>query len=252
MHNAIKRGLAAGRAQIGIHSRLPSPYVTEIVAGAGFDWMLIDTEHSPNDLESVLLQLQAIAPYPTSAIVHLPANDPVTIKRLLDIGVQTVLVPNVCSAQEAEAAASYVQYPPRGVRGLANLTRASAFGRVKDYAQNAHEDICLFVMIETREGLENLEAIARVDGVDGVFIGPADLHASMGHAGQTDHPDVKNAIDDALRRIAAAGKAPGVIAGAEADARRWIGAGARMVCVGSDIRLLARGADALARTFLGD
>jgi 4-hydroxy-2-oxoheptanedioate aldolase len=247
--NKLIRNLLAGKVQIGIHSRLPCPYTTEVIAGAGFDWILIDVEHSPTDLESVLRQLHVIAPFPTTPVVHLPCNDAVVIKRFLDIGVQTLLVPNVSTAEEARAAVSYTRYPPAGVRGLANVTRASSFGRVKDYAKKAHHELCLFVMVETQQGLDNLDEICSVEGVDGVFIGPADLHAALGYAGEADNPVVKNAIDDAIRRIVANGKTAGVMAPAEQNARRWMKCGARMVVVGADIRLLSGSADELARTY---
>jgi 4-hydroxy-2-oxoheptanedioate aldolase len=247
--NAFKRALRAGKPQIGLWSSLSSNYSVEVIAGAGFDWILLDCEHSPNDLESLLAQLQAAAPYPTTSIVRVPWNDMVTIKRVLDIGAQSLLVPYVSTKEEAQAAVSYTRYPPKGVRGVAGTTRATRFGRVKDYAKRAHEEICLLVQIETQGALDNIEAICAIDGVDGVFIGPADLHASMGYAGEVANPKVKPLIDDAIRRIRKAGKAPGILTPNEADAKHWLQCGALFVAVGADVGILARGAEALAGKF---
>jgi len=247
--NPFKRALRAGRPQIGLWSSLSSNYTVEVIAGAGFDWILLDTEHSPSDLENVLTQLQAAAPYPSHPVVRVPWNDMVTIKRVLDIGAQSLLVPYVSSAVEARSAVSYTRYPPAGVRGVAGTTRATRFGRVQEYARRAHEEICVLVQVETQQALDNLEAICGIDGVDGVFIGPADLHASLGHAGEIANPKVKPLIDDAVRRIRKSGKAPGILTPNEADARHWLECGALFVAVGSDVGLLARGAEALAGKF---
>ena len=247
--NAFKRALGAGKAQIGLWSSLSSNYTVEVIAGAGFDWLLLDTEHSPNDLESLLTQLQAAAPYATHPVVRVPWNDMVAIKRTLDIGAQSLLVPYVSTPEEAAAAVSYVRYPPSGVRGVAGTTRASRFGRVKDYARRAHEEICLLVQLETQRALDNLEAICAVEGIDGVFIGPADLHASLGHAGEIANAQVKPLIDQAIRRIRNCGKAPGILTPNEADARHWLGCGALFVAVGADVGILARGAESLAARF---
>jgi len=247
--NQFKRALKAGQAQIGLWSSLSSNYSVEVIAGAGFDWILLDMEHSPNDLESALAQLQAAAPYPTHPVVRVPWNDMVSIKRLLDIGTQSLLVPYVSTAEEARAAVSYTRYPPAGVRGVAGTTRATRFGRVKDYAKRAHEEICLLVQVETQQALNNIEAICAVDGVDGVFIGPADLHASLGHTGEIANPKVKPLIDEAIRRIRKSGKAPGILTPNEADAKHWLGCGGLFVAVGADVGILARGAEALAAKF---
>lgn len=249
--NEFKRALAAGRTQIGLWSSLSSSYTVEVIAGAGFDWILLDMEHSPNDLENLLTQLQAAAPYPTVSVVRVPWNDMVTIKRVLDIGAQSLLVPFVSTADEARKAVSFTRYPPLGVRGVAGATRATRFGRIADYTARVNDELCVLVQVETREGLENLEAICAVDGIDGVFIGPADLHASLGHTGQSANPAVLPVIDDAIRRIRRAGKAPGILTPVEADARRYLDCGAQFVAVGADVGLLARGADALAAKFRG-
>ena len=247
--NRFKRALKAGTPQIGLWSSLSSNYSVEVIAGAGFDWILLDTEHSPADLENLLGQLQAAAPYPAHPVVRVPWNDMVTMKRVLDIGAQSLLVPYVSTPAEAQSAVSYTRYPPAGVRGVAGTTRATRFGRVKDYAKRAHEEICVLVQVETQTALDNLEKIAAVDGVDGVFIGPADLHASLGYPGETNNPKVVPVIDDAVRRIRKAGKAPGILTTVEADARRWLECGGQFVAVGVDTVVLARGTEALAAKF---
>jgi len=247
--NGFKRALQAGKAQIGLWSSLSSSYTVEVIAGAGFDWILLDMEHSPNDLESALAQLQAAAPYPSHPVVRVPWNDMVSIKRLLDIGAQSLLVPYVSTADEARAAVSYTRYPPAGVRGVAGTTRATRFGRVKDYARRAQEELCLLVQVETQQALDNIEAICAVEGVDGVFIGPADLHASLGYTGEIANPKVKPLIDSAIQRIRKAGKAPGILTPNEADARHWLQCGGLFVAVGADVGILARGAEALAAKF---
>jgi 4-hydroxy-2-oxoheptanedioate aldolase len=247
--NAFKHALAAGQQQIGLWCSLANHYCVEVVAGAGFDWLLLDCEHAPNDLESLLSQLQAAAPYPVSPVVRVPWNDTVTIKRVLDIGAQSLLVPYVQNADEARRAVAAVRYPPAGVRGVGGTTRATRFGRIKDYARRAHEQICLLVQAETREALDEIEVIAAVDGVDGIFIGPADLHATLGYPGETANPAVLPIIDDALRRIRQAGKAPGVLSADNALAQRFIDAGCLFTAVGADVGILARGAEQLAARF---
>jgi 4-hydroxy-2-oxoheptanedioate aldolase len=221
----------------------------EVIAGSGFDWLLLDTEHSPNDLENVVTQLQAASAYPTTTIVRPAWNDMVLIKRFLDAGVQTLLLPYVQTPEEAANAVAYTRYPLRGVRGVAGTTRATRFGRVKDYFKRAEEELCVLVQVETRLGLDNLEAIAATDGVDGVFIGPADLSAGLGHLGNIPHPEVQQAIDDAIKRIRKAGKAPGILAPVEADARRYLELGCLFVAVGADVGLLARESEKLCAKF---
>jgi 4-hydroxy-2-oxoheptanedioate aldolase len=247
--NPFKRALREGRTQIGLWSSLSSHYTVEVIAGAGYDWILLDLEHSPNDLESLLAQLQAAAAYPTHPIVRVPWNDMVTVKRVLDVGAQSLLVPYVQNAEEARAAVANTRYPPAGVRGVAGTTRATRFGRIKDYAKRAHEEICVLVQVETKSALDQLEAICAVEGVDGVFIGPADLHASMGYPGETANPAVLPLIEEAMRRIRKAGKAAGYLSPVEADAKRMLGAGAQFVAVGADVGLLARGAENLLSKF---
>ncbi len=247
--NPFKRALKAGQPQIGLWSSLSSNYAVEVIAGAGFDWILLDMEHSPNDLESLLSQLQAAAPYASHPIVRVPWNDMVTIKRVLDAGAQSLLIPYVQNASDAKAAVSNTRYPPAGVRGVAGTTRATRFGRVKDYAKRAHEELCVLVQLETKPALEEIEKVAAIDGVNGIFIGPADLHASMGYTGETANPAVMPLIEDSIRRIRKAGKAPGYLSPVEADAKRMLAAGAQFVAVGADVGLLARGAENLLAKF---
>jgi 4-hydroxy-2-oxoheptanedioate aldolase len=249
--NAFKAALKAKKTQIGLWCSIPSNYTAELLAGAGFDWLLLDTEHTPIDIETVITQLQAVAPYPVTPIVRVPWNDRVTIKRYLDIGIQTLLIPQVDTVEEAKAAVAHTRFPDAGVRGVAGSTRASRFGRVKNYHVNAHNEICTIIQVESRAALDHIEAMAAIDGIDGIFIGPADLHASLGYLGERAHKDIMPMIDDALARIAKAGKAAGILTDSEENARRWMKCGASFVGVGSDVGLLAKSADALAAKFKG-
>jgi 4-hydroxy-2-oxoheptanedioate aldolase len=251
--NPFKRALAQKQLQIGLWLGLANPYSTEICAGAGFDWLLIDGEHAPNDLNSILAQLQTIAAYPAShAIARVPVGHghvgTTIIKQYLDLGVQTILAPMVDTAEQARAIVQASRYPPQGIRGMAGA-RASRWGRIADYAKHANEQICVLVQAETQTALDNLDAIAAVEGVDGVFIGPADLSASLGHVGEQDHPQVRAAMEDAFRRIARAGKAPGILMADEKLARHYIAMGGLFVAVGLDSNLLARHSSALAESF---
>lgn len=249
--NHFKRAIKAGRSQIGLWCSLASNISVEIVAGSGFDWLLLDTEHSPNELNMVYSQLQAVMENKVQPIVRPPWNDQVMIKRFLDAGVQTLLVPMVQTVEEAEQAVASTRYPPRGVRGFASASRSSRFGRVKDYHTRCEEEICVLVQIETRQGLDNLEAIAGVEGVDGVFIGPGDLSAGLGYLGDQGNPAFRPVLEDAMRRIKATGKAPGILTGDEALARRCIELGCLFTAVGADSGILARGSEALAAKFKG-
>ena len=254
--NLFKRGLQAGQPQIGLWSTLPAPYVSELLAGSGFDWLLLDAEHTPTDVPQMVQQLQAVAAAqvrmgcaPTQAVVRPPVNDTVLIKRYLDIGAQTLLIPFVQNAQEAQAAVDAMRYAPSGVRGMGGSTRASNFGRDTAYIAGAQQELCLLVQVETKEALNEIEAIAALDGVDGIFIGPADLSASMGYPGQPRHPEVDAAINDAIRRIRKAGKAPGILMVDETRARECIALGAQFVAVSMDLILLRTAADAVAAKF---
>ena len=249
--NAFKRAIKAGRQQIGLWSSLSSHLSVEVLAGSGFDWLLLDTEHAPNDLPMVLSQLQATSEGTAHPIVRPPWNDAVVIKRYLDAGVQSFLIPYVQNEEEARRAVAATRYPPRGMRGFASASRASRYGRVKDYYARCEEEICVLVQAETRQALGHLEAIAGVDGVDGVFVGPGDLSADMGYLGQPGHPDVVAVIDDAIARIKARGKAPGILTGDEKLARHFIEQGCLFTAVGSDVGLLTQSSERLAKTFKG-
>lgn len=228
-----------------------SPLVAEICAGSGLDWLLIDMEHSPNGLESVLAQLQAVAAYPVTPVVRVPIGDVVTIKQVLDLGAQNLLVPMVSSRTDAEAAVAAVRYPPRGTRGVGSaLARSARWNRVDGYLEEADAHVSLFVQIETVAGVEAAAEIAAVDGVDGVFVGPSDLAASMGLLGQQTHPDVVAAAVRTFEAVRAAGKPVGVNAFDPAAADAYLEAGASFVLVGADTALLARGSEALAARFV--
>ena len=246
--NAFKRALREGRRQVGVWSSLAHPIAAEILAGGGFDWVLLDTEHAPNELPMVEAELHAMAGSSATPIVRPAWNDMVLVKRYLDVGAQTLLLPYVQSAEEARRAVAYTRYPPRGVRGYAGASRASGYGRIEGYHRRAEDELCVLVQAETRAALADLDAIAAVDGIDGVFIGPGDLSADMGHLGDTRHPEVWRAIEDAARRIRDAAKAPGILV-AEADVERCFALGFLFVAVGSDVGILTRGADALAAKF---
>jgi 4-hydroxy-2-oxoheptanedioate aldolase len=247
--NAFKHAIAAGRLQVGLWSSLCSNIGAEAVADSGFDWILLDTEHSPNEVPGLLSQMQAAGGGTTSLIVRPAWNDAVLVKRVLDIGAQSVLVPYVQNAEEARRAVASVRYPPAGMRGVAAAARASRYGRVKDYLKKADAEICLLVQVETRSALDQLEAIAGVEGVDGVFIGPSDLSASFGLIGNPQHADVQKALQDAVTRLKAVGKPAGILTTNEDEARRYIDWGYTFVAVGSDVGLLVRSADALAKKF---
>src|SRR5438552_2885023 len=247
--NTFKKAIREGRPQVGLWCSSCSNVTAEVIAGAGFDWILIDTEHGPNELPMVLSQLQAMAGGTAAAVVRPAWNDLVLIKRLLDVDAQNLLVPYVQTVEEARAAVAAVRYPPQGRRGVAVLHRANRFGRVKNYFARANEEIGVLVQIETRQALQNIEAIAAVEGVDGLFIGPSDLAAALGHLGENNHPEVRSAIEDALKRIRKAGKAPGILAPIEADARHWLSHGCVVLAVGSDAGVLARQSEELAARF---
>jgi len=249
--NAFKHALAEGKLQIGLWSSLCNSIAAEIVSDSGFDWLLLDTEHSPNEIPDLMQQLQAVQRGTATPIVRPAWNDAVLAKRCLDIGAQSLLFPYVQNADEARSAVTSTRYPPHGIRGVASASRASRYGRVPGYLSKANDEICVLVQVETREALKELEAIAKVDGVDGVFIGPSDLAASLGHIGNPAHPDVQAAIKDAVTRLKAAGKPAGILTGSEDEARRYIEWGYLFVAVGSDIGLLAKNADTLAKKFKG-
>lgn len=248
--NHFKQALAQQQTQYGLWVGLVDPVCAEIAASSGFDWILIDGEHAPNDVRSILHQLQAAAPYATQVVARPVEGTPSIIKQLLDIGVQSLLIPMVETAEQAQMLASACRYPPKGIRGVGTaLSRAANWGRIPDYLHQADQEICLLVQVENRKGLDNLDEILKVDGIDGIFIGPADLAASLGHLGKPSHPDVAAAIESALKRIRQAGKAAGILSVDPKLARDYQAQGALFIAVGVDTVLLARSAAALAAEF---
>lgn len=251
--NRFKQALRECRAQIGLWIGLADPYAAEALAGCGFDWLLIDAEHAPNDVRSVLAQLQAVAAYPVRPVVRPVIGDVPLIKQYLDVGAQTLLIPVVETAEQAERMVAATRYPPRGVRGVGSaLARSSRWNQVSDYLQRADDEMCVLVQVETRLGLDNVRSIAEVEGVDGVFFGPADLSASLGLLGQPGHDAVQRAIFDGIAAVTAGGKAAGVLTADAALAREYLRAGALFVAVGVDTTLLVRAATALADSFKGE
>jgi 4-hydroxy-2-oxoheptanedioate aldolase len=248
--NSFKTALKAGRTQIGLWVALTSPYTAEICAGAGYDWLLVDAEHAPNDIQTLVAQLQALSKYPVHPIVRPPIGEAWMIKQILDIGIQTLLVPMVETREQAEALVRAVRYPPHGIRGVgAALARASGFNRIPDYLQTANDEVCLLLQVESRAGLANLDAIASVEGVDGVFIGPADLAADMGFLGKPGAAEVQAAVEDALGRIQGHGKAAGILTADQSLARRYVDLGATFVAIGSDVALLVNSTTRLLAEF---
>jgi 4-hydroxy-2-oxoheptanedioate aldolase len=250
--NKFKAALAAKQQQIGLWMSLANSYSAELCATAGFDWLLLDGEHAPNDLRATLEQLQAVAPYRSHPIVRPVSGDPALIKQLLDIGAQTLLVPMVDDADQARRLVSAMRYPPEGIRGVGSgVARVSRWGMRADYLDVANDEVCLLVQVESRQALDNLDSICAVDGVDGVFIGPADLSASLGHRGNPGHPEVQATIENAIGRIVASGKAAGTLVSDNKLARRYLELGCTFVAVGLDVRILAAGVRSLRAEFGG-
>lgn len=238
------------RVQIGLWVGLADACCAEISAGAGFDWLLIDGEHAPNDVRSLLAQLQAVAPYPAHPVVRPVTGELNIIKQLIDIGARTLLIPMVESAEQAAALAKAMRYPPQGVRGVGTtLARAARWDRYPRYLYESNEEMCLLVQVETIKGIENIEAIAAVDGVDGIFIGPSDLSAAFGYLGQPGHAKMQEVIADAIRRIVGAGKPAGILTVDDTEARRYMQLGCTFVAVGIDAALLKRATEELAARF---
>jgi len=251
MRNKFKAALLSRDVpQIGMWLGLADSYSAEICAGAGFDWLLIDGEHAPNDIRSILAHLQAVAAYPVHPVVRPPTGDVPLIKQLLDLGAQSLLIPMVETAEQARLMVSATRYPPIGIRGVGSaLARAAQWNRTSTYLQDADGEICLMVQIETRKGLQNLDTIAAVDGVDGIFIGPSDLSAALGHRGNPGHPAVQTVIENAICRIVEAKKAAGILSTDETLARRYLALKCSFVAVGVDTTILARATHDLARKF---
>jgi 4-hydroxy-2-oxoheptanedioate aldolase len=239
-HNALKAALAAKTVQMGLWMNLVSPIAAEALAGAGFDWLLIDGEHGPNDIPTILAQVQAIGSR-TSVVVRPPVGEVRMIKQLLDLGVQTILVPMIESADHAAQMVKAMHYPPVGMRGVgATIARASDYGRITDYITSANDQTCLILQIESRAGLAALPEILKLDGVDGVFIGPADLAADMGHPGNSSAPEVQAAIDKALAAIMASGKSAGILTFDAKAAQRYSAMGVTFLGIGSDVAVLVK------------
>jgi 4-hydroxy-2-oxoheptanedioate aldolase len=249
-HNAFKQALKEKRTQIGFWQALANPYTVEISADAGYDWLLLDAEHAPNDIPLLVAQLQAMKGSQSHAIIRPPIGETWIIKQLLDIGAQTLLIPMVESGAQAAELVKATRYPPHGVRGVgAALARASRFNRIPDYLQTANDEICLLLQIESRAGLAALDEIASTEGVDGVFIGPADLAADMGHLGKPGAPEVQAEVERALLKIQSHGKAAGILIGDLALAKRYVDLGATFVAIGNDVTLFANATSKLLADF---
>lgn len=248
--NPFKQAIREGRKQIGLWSQLMHPLAADILKEAGFDWIVLDMEHGQNEIQDVMVQQMALAGGTAEPVVRPPWNDMVYLKRILDTGAQNVLIPMIDDAEAAARAVSFCRYPPRGVRGVASGMRANRFGRIKGYHGIADEQICVLVQVESRAALENIDAIAAVEGVDGVFIGPTDLSTGLGHLANPNHPEVQEAIKHAVARCQAAGKPAGILTADNAAAERYLDWGYTFVAVGGDTGILANGADALAGKFL--
>lgn len=248
--NRFKQALREGRPQIGLWQALASPITAELCAGAGFDWLLLDGEHGPNDIPGLLAQLQTLAAFDSHPVGRLPIGEPRLIKQYLDIGFTTLLVPMVETAEQAADLVRACRYPPDGVRGVGSgIVRASAYNRTPNYLAEADAQISLLVQVETLRGVANLKAIAETPGVDGVFIGPADLSAALGYRGQPTHAAVQVVIEESARIIAEAGKAAGILMADQALARRYLDVGFTFVAVGSDVGLLVKGTSDLVASF---
>ncbi|WP_224542937.1 HpcH/HpaI aldolase family protein [Mesorhizobium sp. CA16] len=247
--NSLKAAVQAGRAHIGIWCSLASALTTEVVAGSGTGWLLIDGEHSPNDLRSIMAQLQVAAAFPCEAVVRLPSDDANLMKQALDVGARSLMIPNVRTAEQARTIVAAMTYAPGGFRGFSVGHRANAFGRIAGYHAKAREQQLLAVQIEDETGVANAAEIAAVEGVDVLFVGPGDLSTNMGAMGNPGAAHVQEAIASVRKAAAAAGKASGILAQVKADADRYVADGFTMIAVGSDLGLLARGSDALIASF---
>lgn len=247
--NRFRQDLLQGKTLIGCWSALCSPITTEVLGVAGFDWLLLDGEHAPNDVTTFVPQLMALKGSRSAPVVRPQFNDPVVIKRLLDIGFYNFLIPFVETQEQAELAVASTRYPPAGIRGVSVSHRSNMFGTVPDYFTSINDNIAVMVQIESQQGVDNLDAIAAVDGIDGIFVGPSDLAAGMGHLGNAGHPDVRAAIRHIFARAKAHGKPSGILAPVEADARRYLEWGATFVAVGSDLGVFRAGTQALCDRF---
>lgn len=243
--NAFKRNLSINNFQLGLWSSMASPVAAEILAFADADWILLDCEHSPNDLKDIVHLMRAVTGGKASPVVRPPWNDAIWMKRLLDVGVQSFLVPFVETAEECEAAIKAVRYPPHGVRGVSVAHRANQYGRIQDYMAKSHDEICVIVQIESQKSVDNLDRILGVEGLDGIFVGPSDLAANLGHLGDPQHPDVQQAISDICSRARNKGVPAGILAGNADTALGYRETGFSFIAAGADIGLLRQGVDAL-------
>ncbi|WP_294610701.1 2-dehydro-3-deoxyglucarate aldolase [uncultured Gilliamella sp.] len=249
-HNQFKQDMLARKKLIGCWAALGNPISTEILGLAGFDWLLLDGEHATNDVLTFIPQLMALKDSVSAPVVRPAWNDQVLIKRLLDIGFYNFLIPYIETVEQAKLAVSYTRYPPEGVRGVSVSHRSNAFGTITDYFTKINQNICVMVQIETQQAVDNVEAITSVDGVDGIFVGPSDLSASLGHFGDPKHPEVQKVIKRVFDVAKNKGKACGILAPIEADARQYIEMGATFVAVGSDLGLFRSSTQSLADKFL--
>jgi 2-dehydro-3-deoxyglucarate aldolase len=247
--NTFRQGILSGQRLIGCWCSLANPITTEILGLAGFDWLLLDAEHALNDVLTLIPQLMALKDSPSAPVVRPPVNDPVILKRLLDAGFYNFLIPFVESAEEARRAVSATRYPPAGIRGVALMHRGNRYGTVPDYLATVNDQICVLVQIESRAGLENLDAICAIEGVDGIFIGPSDLSAALGHLGSPGHPEVQAAMQAILACARQHGRSVGILAPEESAARRYLEQGASFVAVGSDQGLLRAATQELRERF---
>ncbi|EHF8232880.1 MULTISPECIES: 2-dehydro-3-deoxyglucarate aldolase [Enterobacter cloacae complex] len=247
--NKFKAALAAHQIQIGCWSALANPISTEVLGLAGFDWLVLDGEHAPNDISTFIPQLMALKGSNSAPVVRVPTNEPVIIKRLLDIGFYNFLIPFVETEEQAALAVASTRYPPEGIRGVSVSHRANMFGTVPDYFAQSNSNITILVQIESQQGVDNVDAIAATSGVDGIFVGPSDLAAAFGHLGNASHPDVQRAIQHIFARAKAHGKPCGILAPVEADARRYLEWGATFVAVGSDLGVFRSATQKLADAF---
>ncbi|MBO9472875.1 HpcH/HpaI aldolase/citrate lyase family protein [Shimia sp. R10_1] len=245
--NTFKAALAANQPQIGCWMSFGSPLAAELMSTTGFDWLVVDGEHAPNDLLSITDQLRAMNGSDSHPVVRVPIYEDWILKQVLDAGAQTVLVPMIDTAEEAAAVVRACRYAPEGVRGMGGAgARVTRFGEIADYVSNANEEICVLVQAESRAALNKLDEILAVDGVDGVFIGPADLSADMGFPGNSDAPEVQTAIAAAIQKITAAGKAAGILTFSQQAAKTYLDLGATFVAVGMDTFILAQTARKLS------
>ena len=250
LKNKFKQALNQNQVQYGCWLTFADAYAAEIAATADFDWLLIDAEHAPNDIRSILSQLQALAPYPAQPVIRPVEGDPALIKQLLDLGAQSLLIPMIETAQQAQLMVKSIHYPPNGIRGVgAAIARASKWNKISSYHDQIEDQICLLLQIESKAGLDNLDEILTVEGIDGIFIGPADLAASLGHIGESGHPEVQDEISKAIKKITSKGKAAGILTTEPALAESYKQQGATFIAVGVDVLIFSTAMTELAKQY---